>query len=405
MKSIYCENIEEIRRLGDYIGNYELLSFKTAVKTTKKQVLVQKGRRLSEKLLESLKARPAAELPDCFEFDFSGDLREQLKKCLARNIFYTGNRVGMEIRLEVLRLSGLDLNQLINAIFNDHQLLLLFMEMDQEKKGLIHHLAEVALFASSITYYALGSRNARFEQNPASFIRVLKTVFIGGLLHDIGWLDESYSRTTELFPPENDQHESRGKEFIRKNLTHLPVEIADIAGFHHRNEPMWQGKEGNKITNVYQLASEAIGFADYMLGEIYLTRVFSEENISEAEQVDRAFFNIGQSIGNGFFHPKIAGLVIQLNERIHSVMQYGSKIGSLEQECPYNSAIAYPPPKCSQILCRKRVYECRLIDGGRKITINRENVRFSTRNRRVFKGEYPKCKLAVRLPPYPVAPQ
>lgn len=392
------DSLKDVTLFAHYLGNYNLLEFYNPVIIKKNQILIQKGKSLTPRLLENLQSRPAAELPSSFEFHLSPELRAQLKKKLSEKVFLNGDKLSLQIRKELIRLTGIDLDQLIDAVFENHELLLLFTRYSQQHQRVLIHLGEVAVFSAALTKYVIDKRNKTHD--PATYIRAQKVAFIAGLLHDIGWIDEPYVSTYDLYLPEGDAHVDRGMDFIARNFPKMDPFIVGVVADHHRAEPVWRDTLGS-LTNIRELIKEAVCFADNLLGEIYAALNPGQAEGNGGQLLEKAFFNIGQAIGEGFYHPEIAGVIHEINDRLKKVLRYAREVGRLEAECPYQVAVAYPAPKCTSVICGGKVFSCPQIDSSQKITIFRESGRAGQSRKRLAPGEYPKCKLAARLPAYP----
>ncbi|MBP7585385.1 MAG: HDIG domain-containing protein [Spirochaetes bacterium] len=395
-ETLEFKNLQDVGSFINYIGDPTLLEFAEAVKDRNDQVLIQKGTALRQKMFESLVSRKAAELPSSFLFNYSKNLKERLKASVARSLFVSLTKEHYHIAPALLKITEMDHAAMYAAVMENRSMLDLFVALDRERSPILPHLGEAALLAGAVAENLC--RHLRAAE-PRQYYAAVRRAFQGGLLHDISLADDDNFLMDDIERAKESEHEKKSAEMIKRELRDVEPEVAEAVAAHHREDaPYW--KTSAPQLDVRHVTREAVSFAEFFYCQY--RAIYQFRDTTKETHVGRMFYTLGQAFGMGFFHPAIFQVISRVRESLKKIMNYGMDVGRIERSCVYtDSAIAYPAPRCTQVLCRNRIMECELVQASFPISVVQPTKYFGNRWGTLKAGEYPKCKLTDKLPDPP----
>jgi hypothetical protein len=387
--------LQDVGEFINYIGNPTLLEFADPIKDRDGRVLVQVDSRLRESIFSNLQTRKASELPSLFRFNYTKDLSGKLKSLVSDSLFVCLKQDQYHIAPDLLRLSKINFLSLVSAVLDNRTVLDKLTMMNISNDLLLRHLGEAALLSGGIAERLCRAGNVREEDYPA----IVKLSLTAGLLHDISLADNDNFILDDIENAIDSRHEAKSVEFIKKHLKDIDHAVIKAVGSHHRTSAIYANGDVPILTDEI-IVSESLNFAEFFFGQIrsaYQFRISSQIKI-----IDRIFFTIGQAIGIGYFNPAIFKIMGDLQTRFKSILNYGQEIADLEKQCLFGtSAVAYPTPRCSQVLCVDKRMDCKFIQQNYPIRVVQSARHLGRTWRKLSVGDYPKCVLSGRLPEPP----
>ena len=335
--------------------------------------------------LQNFSMRP----DDKIDFELGDLLRAALIEQVRKNLFVCLDRNRFHIAETMLAQTGPHILRLALTILRDKDVLQLLVPLVLDNDPIIPHLGETALIAAAIADFLC---NAYPLLNRSKSV---KTALVAGLLHDIALADDADFLSKDIDNPEENGHAEASRN-IAQNLSKIvDASISQVILRHHRSDTPWRNNDEAELPSEEALAEEAVAFADYLFAQ---TRKMhkSDQKMSQAEA---AFYSIGRAFGAGMFHRRIQRVIEQMKPTFARVMNYGFNISAVEASCLFkNSAVAYPAPRCTQVLCQHRIDRCQHFDPQYKISILQPLRGVIRPGIELQPGSYPKCKLAEKLP-------
>lgn len=380
----------EFIQFVEYVGEGIQLEFAAPVNDAAGAVLVQKGVHFRAGMLKNL-----------WQFFNVGNLNENIKISASRTL-YTALRE--KISKSLLRClepgrfhvaqaladaSGVNIRAVLSNILQRRDVLPILMKLDQTQDPILPHLGEVAIvaggFAEQYCRTATSGKNAR---------EIIRTAIFAGLMHDIALADDSDFLVKDIEKIKESDHARKSAERTKELIPNLPAGIADIIEHHHRDGNIYD-PEAHSALPSQNIAAEAVALAEYIFVQLR-SQYKKDESMNSAELL---FYDLGRAFGQGKFHPQFKRIAARLWQDLFATLYYGHEIGSVENRCPYRpSAIAYPTPRCTQIMCHSNVAACQHYDPHLPLEIL-QSTRFPGRpGSMIDPGKYAKCKLAAELP-------
>lgn len=392
---IIFSSLAEIGELINFVEDPTVLEFARAVLDPSENVLVQKNTSLRVSIFKNLKMRKPGELPPSFVFKYSTPLKNKFKELVRNMLFVCLKPNRFHIAQQLMKLATLKYIALVNAILDNRALLEKLVEMSKANDPLISHMGETAILSAAIADHLC----VQMKVETKDHYTLTKQAITAGLLHDISLADDAEFLLNDLEAAKDSKHEGKSAAFIKENFPGLNPRIVQSIANHHRLEPIYEGNKEIPLSHDL-IVSESICFAEFFfvqLRSLYQFRAQKGENV-----MDKAFFQMGQAIASGFFHPKVFHIISSLQDKFRAILKYGHEIGLLEKKCLHGGyAIAYPTPRCAQILCSERKYDCEYIKSEYPIQVVQPMESFGRAWKSLQVGEYPKCKLTEELPAPP----
>lgn len=391
---LVLDSLEDVGNWINYLGGFEYLEVAEPITDNDQKVLVQKNSFLRKGSFENLKGRNPSEISPNFSFKYNNVFRNRCKKILSKSLYICLEPKRYHIASLILKGARENISQIGESAFENEELLDLFVSMDQDHEPILPHLGEVALVLTGLVEQFL-IREKRDEGVKKS----LKMAFTVGLLHDISLKDDTDFLVNDLEKAKESEHEKKSRAFILEHLKGLDPKIARIVSEHHRDRAEWAE---NKETHISfeDTISECLIFTEYLFMQIRTSYLMKKED--RKNLLEKIFFNVGHSFGLGYFHPNLFEIMAHYQESFQRVMKFGEEIGNLEKKCILKaSAVAYPVPLCTQMLCKDKRYDCKLVISSRPINVIHQTKLIGRAEKQIFAGSYPKCRLSEYLPKAP----
>lgn len=382
----------EMGAFVNYIEDPVLLEFARAVKSKSDEVLIQKGTALRVSLFKTLKNR-SDQIKESFQFKYTKNLKDRLKKNLWRHLFECLEPGRYHISRQLNQVGELDYEKMTSIALDKIPLLELFTRMHRDQDPILPHLGETALMAAGIAEHICNLENPRDQRS-----EIVKKALLAGLLHDVAlsgaddWLEK------DTLEPHQNGHTTASVRNILRELPDLEDDVVQAIQEHHRAVPIWKDA-ANFTLDTSGIIRESLVFSEFFLGRINHLKA-SRQTAEEA--MEKLFFEIGQAIDKGFFHSRIMTIMGTLQERFKSILEFGHAVSRVESQCLFgDSAVAYPSPRCTQMLCLGKHYECEKMGKGTTIEIIHGTSNMGWIGDKIKPDSYPKCKLVELLPDLP----
>lgn len=395
-ETIEFRTLLEIGGFINYIGDPTLLEFMEPIKDKNDQVLIQKNTTLRQKLFENLLMRKTSDLPEKFVFKYSKGLKERLKALVARPLFISLTKEQYHIAPALLKITDMDHSVIYGAVMENRSMLDRFVALHREKNPLLPHLGETAMLCGVITENLC--RHLR-EIEPRRYYAAVRMAFQAGLLHDIALAEDDNFLMDDIENAKESGHEKKSAEIIRGEMQGIDPVVIEAVAAHHREEAPYSKSHSPQLS-VQQVIRESLSFAEFFYCQF--RSIYQYRNITKESYIGQMFYTIGEAFSFGLFHPAISQIISRVRESLKAIMFYGIEIGKIERACIYiDSALAYPAPRCTQVLCKNRVMNCELIQPNFPINVVQPTRYFGTRWDMLRPGNYPKCQLTDKLPDPP----
>jgi hypothetical protein len=396
-KSFVLKNLQEIGEWINYLGDSQCMELAEPIYDGQKKILVQKDSILKENIYKSLQSRKTSEFINGFVFKYNKNFKDRCKKKVSKKLYVCLDAKCYHIAPQFMIFSKSDYTIIGDILFENRELLAHYVKLDMLNDPILPHLGEIALVCTGFTELFLNRIKRTSEKK-----EILKLAFACGLLHDISLQDDSDFLANDLEKCKDNNHETNSRFFITQNFKNLDPLVGNIVGEHHRDKPKWLKDENTTLFSKEMIVSECLNFSEYLFSQIRRPYLLNEKKLKISKTIQKIFFNVGQTFGKGFFHPFLFEIMGVLQKKFLNIMKFGEDIGNLEAQCPFkDSAVAYPAPRCTQILCKNKKYECKLVSATQPIDIIAATKTMGWAGMDLNKGKYPKCKLSQRLPTPP----
>ncbi len=383
-------SFRDFLKFGEYVGEGLQIEFGAPVLDTAGAVLVQKGVHFRPGLIKNL-----------WQFFNQGNLNENiviadtkqlhaaLRDRICRQLFRCLETGRFHVAQALADASAVNIKAVTANIIQRHDVLPFFLKLDQMQEPLLPHLGEVALVAGGFA-----EQYCRAAGNGKATREIVRTAIFAGLLHDISLCDDDDFLVKDIEKIRESNHEKQSAETAKRLLPAIAASITDIIEHHHRDDTPFD-PDGEGPLPLQNIAGEALAMSEYIFVQLR-SQYRKDETMNSAELL---FYDLGRAFGQGKFHPQFRKITSRLWENLFATLYYGYEIGKVESRCPHKpSAIAYPTPRCTQIMCHAHVTSCPNYDRHLPLELLHA-VRIPGRQgAMIAPGKYAKCKLAAELP-------
>jgi hypothetical protein len=395
-KIFTIDNLHEIGKWINYLGDTQCIEFAEPIYDQQGKILVQKDSILKENIYKSLQSRKSSEFKNRFVFKYNKKFMEKCKNKISNSLYVCLDAKRYHIAPQFMIFSKNDYTQIGDILFENRELLDHFIKLDMDGDPILPHLGEIALVCTGFTDLFLEKAKRTSEKK-----EILKLAFACGLLHDISLQGDFNFLYNDLENYKNSDHEVKSQLLINQTFKNLDPLVGKIIRHHHRETPIYPNDDKVHFTKE-MVISECLNFSEYLFSQIRMPYLLNKKNLKISSTIQKIFFNVGQIFGKGFFHPFLFEILAILQKKFLNVMKFGEDIGNLEACCIFkDSAVAYPSPRCTQILCKDKKYNCKLVSATQPIDIIAATKTMGWAGMDLSKGKYPKCKLSKKLPPPP----
>lgn len=380
----------EFLKFVEYAGDGLQLEFAAPILDSAGAVLVQKGLHCRPGLIKSL-----------WQFFNQGNLNENiliadtkqlhaaLRDKICRQLFRCLDPGRFHVAQALADASLVNIKAVTANIIQRHDVLPVFLKLDQMQDPILPHLGEVALVAGGFAeQYCRAASNGRATRE------IVRTAIFAGLLHDIALADDDDFLAKDIERIRESNHAKQSADLAAQLIPGIAATMTDIIEHHHRENTPFD-PEGDYPLPGQNIAGEALALSEYIFVQLR-SQYRKDEAMNSAELL---FYDLGRAFGQGRFHPQFRNITSRLWENLFATLYYGYEIGQVESRCPHKpSAIAYPTPRCTQIMCHAHVTTCANYDSHLPLEIL-QATRFPGRPGIMIEpGKYAKCKLAAELP-------
>lgn len=383
-------SFREFLKFVEYAGEGLQLEFAAPVLDAAGAVLVQKG----------LHCRPGL-IKNLWQFFNQGNLNENIviadtkqlhaamRDKICRQLFRSLDPGRFHVAQALADASFVNIKAVTANIIQRHDVLPVFLKLDQMEDPVLPHLGEVALVAGGFA-----EQYCRAATNGKATRETVRTAIFAGLLHDIALADDDDFLAKDIERIRESNHAKQSAEVAKQLIPGLLANITDIIEHHHRDSTPFD-PDGDSALPVQNIAAESLALSEYIFVQLR-SQYRKDEAMNSAELL---FYDLGRAFGQGKFHPQFRKITSRLWENLFATLYYGFEIGKVESRCPHKpSAIAYPTPRCTQIMCHLHVSACSNYDSHLPLEIL-QATRFPGRPGVMIEpGKYAKCRLAAELP-------
>lgn len=383
-------SFRDFLRFVEYIGEAAPIEFAAPILDTTGATLIQK----------SVHFRPGI-INNLWKFFNQGSLNENIS---VRGTPVLRNAIGQKICRSLLKClepgkfhvaqalvdaSKINIRVMLMRLVERPDLLPLFLKLDQMGDPILPHLGEVAIVAGGLAEQYL---NISGDEKTAR--ETIRKAIFAGLLHDLALADDDDFLLKDIEQMRESRHAERSVELIRSLIPDIDADITDIVEHHHREAAIYNPDVISKIS-AHNVALEAVALAEHIF--VQLRSQYRKDEIMNSAEL--LFYDLGRAFGQGRFHPQFRKIASRLWESLYATLYFGFETGLVESRCPYKpSAIAYPSPRCTQIMCHGNVVKCENYLGQFPLEII-QSMRHPGRSGEMIQpGKYAKCKLAAELP-------
>jgi hypothetical protein len=372
----------------EYVGDSAPVELSEPILDASGAVLVQRGHHIRNSLVTNLwKFFNQGNLNQNISISSTKALRAALRDKISRTLFICMDPGRFHVAHQLVGASRVNLLALAANIIERSDMLPIFLRLAQHEDPILPHLGEVALTAAGFAEQSLVISN---DKNARELIR---QSLLAGLLHDIGLADDPDFLVKDIEQAVSSDHAEKSARFVRETLPALNPVIAEIIAKHHRDANRYDPEAIS--AGLSNISEEALALGEYIFVQLR-SQYKKDENMTPAELL---FYSLGRAFGQGRFHPRFKSVAAKLWEQFYITLRYGFEIGKIESSCPHKpSAVAYPTPRCTQIMCHQNVTKCEHYDHQFPLEVM-QATRFPGRpGITIQPGKYGKCKLAAQLP-------
>lgn len=380
----------EFLKFVEYVGESAPVELAEPIQDTAGAMLVQKANHVRESLIKNLwKFFNAGNLNENISVSGTKALRAALRDRICRSLFKCLEPGRFHVAQALVDASQVNLRTMVSGIIERKEILPVFMKLDQQDDPILPHLGEVAITAGG-----LAEQYVKASQIGASARESIRNAIFAGLFHDISLADDADFLLKDIEQATQSGHAEQSAKFVRENLPDVNPVVAHLIEHHHRDGNRYDPDVDTQIKGE-QISEEALALAEFILIQLR-SQYKKEEGMTVPEML---FYGLGRAFGQGRFHPRFRRIAATLWESLYTTLHYGYEIGLVENRCPYKpSAVAYPTPRCTQIMCHQRLRQCEYYDDQFSLEILNAT-RFPGRpGILIHPGKYGKCKLAQYLP-------
>ncbi len=383
-------SLKEFQRFIAYVGEDVQIEFAEPVLDSAGAALVQKGVHMRPTLQKSLQQFfDRGNLNENFSVLDTKALHSALRDKICRNLMRCLAPGRFHVVQALVDASQINIRAMLANLIARRDVLPVFLKLDQQDDPILPHLGEVSLVAAG-----LAEQYCKYAMVGHSTREIVRNALLAGLLHDIALIDDDDFLEKDIEKIVESGHASKGAALAKQLIPEIGVEISDIIEHHHRlNSPYDPTAESELSPQA--IAGEALALGEYIFVQLR-SQYKKDETMNSAELL---FYDLGRAFGQGRFHPQFKKIAARLWEKLFATLHYGYEIGAVENRCPAKpSAIAYPTPRCTQIMCHRHVTHCPNYDTQFPVEIL-QATRFPGRpGVMIESGKYGKCRLAEQLP-------
>lgn len=382
--------LKDFQQFITYIGDNVQIIFAEPVFDSAGAALVQKGVHLRPTLQKSLEQFfHRGNLNQNFSILDTKVLHSALREKICRTLMRCLEPGRFHVAQALVDDSQVNIRSMLSTLIARRDVLPIFLKLDQQEDPILPHLGEVALVAAG-----LAEQYCKYATVGSGAREIVRNALLAGLLHDFALVDDDDFLVNDIEKINESEHASKSAKLAKVLIPDLAVEISDIIEHHHRtNNPYTPNSESE--LGAQAIAGEALALSEYIFVQLR-SQYKKDETMNSAELL---FYDLGRAFGQGRFHPRLKKIAARLWEKLFATLQYGYEIGIVENLCPAKpSAIAYPTPRCTQVMCHRHVTQCPNYDTQFPVEVL-QATRFPGRPGVMIEpGKYGKCRLATQLP-------
>lgn len=383
-------SFREFLQFVAYVGDDVQMEFAEPVLDAAGAALVQKGVHMRATLQKSLQQFfDRGNLNENILIADTATLHNALRDRVCRTLLRCLEPGRFHVAQALADASQINIRGMLASVVGRRDILPVVLKLDKSEDPILPHLGEVALVAAG-----LAEQYCKHAGSGTLTREIVRNAMIGGLLHDIALADDDDFLLNDIEKISESAHAGRSAALTRQLVPDLPAEVTDIIEHHHRTSAPYEPETDSQLS-AQAIAGEALALAEYIFVQLR-SQYKKDEKMNSAELL---FYDLGRAFGQGRFHPQFKKIAARLWEKLFATLHYGYEIGVVENRCPKKpSAIAYPTPRCTQIMCHRHVTACEHYDSQFPLEVL-QATRFPGRpGVMIDPGKYGKCRLAAALP-------
>lgn len=384
------ESFRDFLKFVAYAGEAVQLEFAEPVLDNAGTTLVQKGVHMRASLQKSLQQfYDRGNLNEKITIADTRALHTALRDRVMRSLTRCLEPGRFHMAQALVEISTVNILSLLQNIVQRRDVLPVFIKLDQAEDPLLPHLGEVALVAGG-----LAEQFCRNTGKNTGARDIIRNAMFAGLLHDIALAGDDDFLLQDIEKIVESDHARKSAAMAKKLIPQLSDGIAEIIEHHHRMVNPYE-PESDALLDAQQIATEALALSEYIFVQLR-SQYKKDESMNSAELL---FYELGRAFGQGKFHPQFKRIAARVWEKLFATLHYGYEIGKVESSCLFRpSAVAYPTPRCTQVMCHHHITQCELYDEQFPLEILHAT-RFPGRPGVMIEpGKYGKCRLAAKLP-------
>lgn len=386
---ITTNEIHDLFRLGNTVGNVEALELKESIKDDNDKVLLQAKRPLKINLLETLDDKYKGKKFN-FVIELTEDLILKVFSVLKKDIDKKLGMYDYSFAGYLFKKNKIDLIRVLKRALSKNFFVTYLLSLLYADRKIWDHLMEVSLTSLGLLA-SISDDDIEYQD--------YGVMFQAGMLHDYSIVNLSNWSDHENFESQDADHDKKsGQGIAAKDLNPMVKEI--IENHNHLRVRFLEENEAkstrwyNSKTDIMSTILNVVEYYIWFKGE-------SKVNESESESATGSvLYQLGLLTEKGNFPYGLMKFFKIFYSKYTEIFEYGQNIGAIENSCVHKRyALAYPKPKATQVLCKDNLKDCPKRIHSQRINVvknqTEENNRYGTE---LKKGWYDKCSLTSELP-------
>jgi len=377
-------------RFVEYAGGSAVLEIAAPILDKTGATLIQKGLIFRESMMKNLwNFFNQSNLDENFAIVDSSELRSALGAKIRKTLLKCLEPGRFHIAHNLTSASNLGLVNLVTSLTERRDILPILLKIAQAEDPILPHLGEVALAAGGFA-----EQYMRGSSDDSETREIVRSAILAGLLHDFNLANDDDFLAKDIEFIRESGHAEKSAQQIQEILPDLSSLVVAAISEHHRDRFLYNGEDQARLKKP-QIITESVALAEFIFVQLR-SQYKKDETMNSAELL---FYELGKAFGRGLFHSQFKRVAANLWENLFATLNYGYEIGRLEASCPHRpSAVAYPVPLATQIMCRHNVSTCKHFDSHFPLEIIQPMRYPGKPGEFISAGKYAKCQLASALP-------
>ncbi|MCB1324182.1 MAG: hypothetical protein H7A21_02800 [Spirochaetales bacterium] len=397
-------SLNEFVRFSTDMGLIGLVQLEEPVLDNSDNVLIKEGVFVKATALSRLEEMEGHYRPH-FKVAMNNNLIRELRKFVAGEMLDLLKEKDNRFIAHLLEKSTRRYRSIMESAFIGTRFLLHIYRLSQENGCFFAHISELALLALGLALIS-----------PVKEKFVHRFSFLAGLGCDLDLeSDDEYLNRAEDYATRNalnlrSARAADGYELPEAVSEAIATHAIDFDRPHYKPFRMEPGaelpepEEPGEVSILDEephLSAAQREFSNAIVTELLrLARYVHDtsKKLSGEDFAEQLVYMIAYNGERGFFHPDLTMTVVKVYREFEAGARKMMRIAAIEKKCLFPpSALAYPKPKATQILCRNNHQECSLIVRGWDMNVVAPMEAYGWLGETLAVGSYPKCMLAGEL--------